>query len=227
MRGRSIIVTLLLCVACSGGDNEITPSLEILNSDIKLKSGLTDTIHIKSVGINKLTWSTDNDFSITVNENGIITAKRLGETVVTVSDEKTGLEKTCRVIVDTSYTTYTEPPFLFGSTLKDYLKADVASEYTRIPNTEVMGFLLYNHEKDCITNLKVDFVNDKLKSIVVLIAKEDDFWEYLNERYKCLNASDDILGTFEFLNKEGDVKVTYISKGIGPGNTITYTQAES
>lgn len=225
MRGIIIITTLLLLfAACSGSDNEITPTLQISNPTIELKSGTKDTIHFEAKGIDILKWSTDNDFSISIDNNGIITANRIGETEVIVMDEESGLKATCKVNVIPSFNTIIEPSLNFGLSYED-LKSDMPEVYKFISGGDALGFLFFKCDLDYIDSAKSDFIENKFASVKLLLAKTDDMLEFLNERYRFVKSSGEGNIDYEFMDKNSKIKVLFRKASGVTGSYITYTQA--
>lgn len=228
MRGLFILTIVLLFASCSGGGNDIEPSLAFEETELKLVSEDTDTLIVESSGIESLLWETDNDFSITVNENGIVKANRIGETVVSVRDSGSELQAKCNITVYPKYNLYEEPILSFG---KSQEEVKTLIDYYLAKETEVM--LTYTHPDEKIVMMKCTFDNNKLVSISLMLKltpkERIEIPKFLSERYKKI-SQEGVEGSeavsYSFINKQGDMSVTYVEESEKIGFTITYAPIE-
>lgn len=126
------------------------------------------------------TWGSDNEFVATVDNNGKITAKHVGSTVITYT--KDGASATCNVKVTPVYTDFTFPVMNWGlsktgvksevpNTLTLYVDDDSTLAYT---TNGVMPFYVYT------------FVNNALasSSLSLDIADDDNFTRYFEQYFQ-------------------------------------------
>lgn len=78
-------------------------SLQIDSTTCTLKLGgkakLTATYEPSNTSFPNLSWSSSDDNIATVNSEGVVSARKIGECTITVSDKKSGLKSQCQVIV--------------------------------------------------------------------------------------------------------------------------------
>ncbi len=91
---------LILCVACSTGIKEI----RVTNKNIVLYIGQTENVHIEIVGkydgTADLVWTSSDSNVATVDSQGVITAKNVGNTLIRV-EAHNGIFGVCYVEVKT------------------------------------------------------------------------------------------------------------------------------
>ncbi len=233
MRGIIIFTIIILFSSCSGGGDDIDPFLYLKSTELELVCEDTDTLVVETAGIEMLKWETDNDFSITVDNNGIVNAIRVGETIVTVKDIGSELQAKCNITVSPKYFTYTEPPLVFGSSQEEFKEEmEKLSDYSYRLGNDI--FLNYDTGSDSdintnITMLVSMFNENKLMSIIITLSKIDNVLKFLSERYKKISQTGDgdtepII--YSFINKEGDLSIIYKEEPSKVGSTITYSPVE-
>lgn len=113
-----VVVLFTALVGCSSNDDDFSisspKSIEILSNETSLIT-CSDT---------KAVYSSKDEYIATVSENGLISAKRIGETYIDVNGQKS-----IKVTVKPLITSFTEPQLLFGAT-KDEVYSKVGTNYS-------------------------------------------------------------------------------------------------
>lgn len=224
MRGLIIFTFYSLFVSCSGGGEETEPFLAFKDSELELVCEDTDTLIIESAGIDLLSWEVDNDFSITVDNNGIVKANRVGESIVTVKDNDSELQITCYVTVSPKYNTFIEPPLIFGSNQEGVKKEFDYADYSFVFGNDMV--LNYKASTN-VSMVLFNFNENKLVSIIVRLNDIKNIKAFLSERYKLISTIEDSAVISSYVNKDNDVSVTYKEEQAIVGSTITYTLTSS
>lgn len=229
MRGLIIFMIAILFSSCSGGGDDIEPYLRLNKSELVLTAGERDTLAVESSGIKSLQWITDNDYSIAIDEKGIVSAIRIGEAVVTVNDLANELTSECSITINPKYNIYIEPPLLFGSTIEEFKKEmEKLNVYSLKFSTD--NFLNYTIGVDNIISMMIcNFSVNGLSTIKVNLKYTEHVLDFLSERYKLENKVGAIPDpiTYSFINKDGDMSVTYVEEPAKVGSTITYAPANN
>ncbi len=229
MRGIIIFTIIILFSSCSSGGDDIDPFLYLKSTELELVCGDADTLIVETAGIEMLQWETDNDFSITVDNNGIVNAIRVGETIVTVKDIGSELQAKCNITVSPKYYTYTEPPLVFGSSQEEFKEEmeRLSEYYSLVFGNDIVQN--YNYSDDNISLAICSFKENELKSIILNIKKKSNINTFLSERYKKISQTgdgEDEPAIHSFINKAGDLSIIYKEELAEVGSTITYSPVE-
>lgn len=123
-----VAVLFTALVGCSSNDDDFSisspKSIEILSNETS-QITCSDT---------KAVYSSKDEYIATVSENGLISAKRIGETYIDVNGQKS-----IKVTVKPLITSFTEPQLLFGAT-KDEVYSKVGTNYST-SNDSGIGYI--------------------------------------------------------------------------------------
>ncbi|MCH4156345.1 MAG: hypothetical protein LKF31_08585 [Muribaculaceae bacterium] len=158
---------ILILGSCSKSDD----AAKLSENSITMKAGTTH--QLKYDGGTNGTWTSGNELIASVS-GGLVTAKRVGETLVSVADAK------CKVTVEGVYNTYREPCMTWGATM-DVVK-NFMSGYTLSKSNETS--LLYTGKDKEINQVYV-FKNSVLSTsgVIVPLAYLDELASFMAERY--------------------------------------------
>jgi len=136
------------------------------------------------------TYESENSFIASVSSDGLITAKRVGKTIIHVKNTNKNLSATCEVTVTPQYRMFREPYLEFGATpatIKAYEKRVLASETTT--------GLIYTGENSYLANLLYVFENSAYTSsgCFVPTVYSSLLGSFMGERYVYLGTSDDFM----------------------------------
>lgn len=137
------------------------------------------------------TYESENSYIASVSSDGVITAKRVGSTIVHIKNANKNFSATCEVAVTPQYNMFREPYLEFGATpttIKVYEKRVLASETTTS--------LIYTGENSYLKNLLYLFENSAYTSsgCIVPTVYSSLLGSYMAERYVYLGtSSDDIM----------------------------------
>lgn len=134
------------------------------------------------------TYESENSYIASVSSAGLITAKRVGNTIVHIKNAQKNLDATCEVTVTPQYNMFREPYLVFGAspaTIKAYEKRVLANETTTsliyTGENTYLAYLMYVFENSAYTTSGC-FVPTKYSSLL---------GSFIGERYVYLGTSDD------------------------------------
>lgn len=133
---KNLIISLLIFTILFSCKKDEDPVFTLDSATTVLTSGGTHQIVIKGSTTEKFTYKSDNDFIATVDESGLITGKRVGETVIKVSGN--GFIGECKSTINPLYNTFNEPITSFG-----IKRSEVKSKETRTIFTETETITIY------------------------------------------------------------------------------------
>lgn len=176
-------------VACNSDDDEVTTvTLDQTSSTLEYAKEMTLKASEKGVE-----WESSNEFVATVDKDGKVTAKHVGEAVISAS--KDGSRATCKVTVAPTNNDFTMPLLLWDATQSEIqtripssLNLSLVEErsdedvlaYTTIGGTEGLPWYIYYFENNALaaSNLTVD------------IEEDDNFSDFLDQYYEILEGTD-------------------------------------
>ncbi|HEY5591822.1 MAG TPA: Ig-like domain-containing protein [Paludibacter sp.] len=147
-------------------------------------------------GSGNFIYASDNPLIAEVNTEGLITAKRVGETKITVSGDFNGV---CAVAVLPLFNIFKEPITTWGLSIDD-----IKAKESRILKTEIDGALLYTGSINENYVMYMFDSNNKLSSCGVIVSPQytSALASFLIERYVIVSASPTLgyspLMTFSF-----------------------------
>ena len=203
-----IIASAFSLSSCSSDDDDSGLS----QKEIILKVGQSMTL---SYGGGECTWSSDQPLIAEVDNNGNVTANRVGITNIKANGD------ICKVTVNPNYTTYEEPYLKFGASMNEVKNA--MSGYTLSSKTDANTLVYIG--KNVIDYYDYMFKNNGLYAVILAtdIFKGAETSKFLAERYivvsidenqnKILLASIDMeIGVMVQINdKTGAILIMYAS----------------
>ena len=166
----SIAIVLFSAVmSCSKDDDEFSITS---SKSVELTSKGTSQITCSD---SKASYSSEDEYVATVSDNGLITAKRIGETFIDVNGQKA-----VKVTVKPLITSFTEPQFLFGAT-KNEVIAKVGSNYSSSTDTGIAYIPTSGKVKGYIYLME----NGKVKAVSMIVSTLylESLTDFLLERY--------------------------------------------
>lgn len=184
---------LSVCMFSSCSSNDDSP-ISLQEKEVSLK--VNGTQQLKATG-NVSKWSSENDFIVSVSENGIVTANHVGETRIMAQGSNGSAF--CNVSVKPQYTYYVEPLCKEGITIEDIKKFE-----KRKLHTESSDGLFYDGENSTVSAVAYKFdTNGKLNFVMLMLPHHysttlaSQLINFLLERY---NPVADFNGIYSFID---------------------------
>ena len=180
------INALLLIIIIAGftGCKKDLPVLTLKTTEAVLSCHSTYKIVVDGTTTEKINYLSQQPLIASIDENGLITANKVGKTTISVSFEGR-LNENFTVNVISMFNTFDEPITAFGMT-----KAQVKAQEKRTLKLETTDGLLYNPnmlEKWVLYG----FTNEKLVFSYVILSGtlSSQLGSYLDERYITMSVS--------------------------------------
>lgn len=163
--------------------------LTINASSISLVSDKTFSL-VVSPNADGCTYESENSYIATVSSDGLITAKRVGKTIIHVKNTNKNLDGACEVTVTPKYDLFREPYLGFGAT-----PATIKAYEKRVLDSETMTGLTYTGENSYLTYLIYNFENSAYtgSGCCVPTAYSSLLTGYMLERYVYIGNSGDYI----------------------------------
>ncbi|MDR2917283.1 MAG: hypothetical protein LBV74_21015 [Tannerella sp.] len=174
--------------SCSNDDKGSSDDIKIQKSKIELISGETEQIVATSDLV--LSYTSEDEYFASVDNSGVVAAKRVGETNILIKNAKT--EAKVSVIVSPKYTTYPDPNLMFGETRESVIKklgtptSETSDAIAYEDYSTKAPIIMYAFDGNT-TNSKVNGVN-----VIVRTTYSEELAAYLAERYFMVGGSGDI-----------------------------------
>lgn len=169
---------------------------DIIQMDVlEKKMYSTDTYQIQATSIADITYAVENRYHADVSEEGLVTARFVGETEITLSNGEDS--KNIKVIVEPRHTVYDEPDIEFGET-----KKSIISKFGN-PHLEGEFVMVYDEYSTNAPRLIIVFDDGKVSvySVMVKSSLISSLEDFLQERYML----------YEEEALEGDPSITFIN----------------
>ncbi|MBQ4205271.1 MAG: Ig-like domain-containing protein [Bacteroidales bacterium] len=174
----SMILTLVSCKKDTAGNKTIT----LTTTSVTLH--YEDVFQIPAQCDSPITYTSNNEYHAQVTSSGLVTAKHVGTTTITLSSEDD--TKTFTVIVNPRSNLYPEPDIEFGETKESVIlklgEPDITTN-NGLYNTEEIQ---YTYNSTTVKNLHIIFDDNNcvfLYSILVYSPASTLLFDYLLERY--------------------------------------------
>ena len=195
------IAMIISLVMTSCSKDEEKEELALSQLSVTMVHGDTVTVSANQ----KAKFSSSDPFVATVSDNGKITAKHVGQTVVTATAD--GQTKECSVTVKPISNLYKEPILDFNLT-----KNDVKAKETRPLEDESDTELIYTDKKTYLMHYTFDSQTSKLKGVTfgmpnISYAQSSVLTDFLTERYQPIDYKDK---EFYFINSDDPNKASMI-----------------
>ncbi|PXV68997.1 Ig-like protein group 2 [Dysgonomonas alginatilytica] len=183
---KSILLFLafpLFLVSCGSDDDN--NSITLKESEKSLNN--TQTYQIEATSDTKLSYLSENEYIAKVSESGLVTAGKVGEANILVSDASSS--KKVKITVTPKSTLYPEPNIEFGISKSDLIKK------LGKPDTDTSDGIAYsNYSTNAPIALYIFDTNNKLKSSAVMVKTSFgvELEKFLTERYVLANESTDM-----------------------------------
>jgi hypothetical protein len=196
-------------VSCSHDDDDsgiaVTPQSVSMHFE--------DTQQLKAEGAT--TWTSNDKFVATVNQNGLVTGGHVGSTQIIASDGKHSAK--CDITITPKYFLYDDPILDWGIT-PSKVRSSETHEFFSESSTELLMYDYTYGSNICI--LGYSFKNNKLNSVMVMLPSSQYAAAglYLLERYMPVTEVDDYFGFVDAYEKS-DVKTLVLFGTTSSGNT--------
>lgn len=191
-----LICILLMQIMTSCSNDEGAEKNKLNVNKITLTAG-QETVLVYD---GECTWSSDNSLIAEVNDNGVVTAHRVGETNINANNES------CRVTVVPRYNTYEEPTMNWGFQMSEVKK--IMKDYTLLSEDDDILFYL---GEGAVLLYGFHFTNDKLdwSSISAdFLESGEEILEFLDERYVPIDFDEENLQMI-FISLDEKVLIGY------------------
>lgn len=195
-------------VSCSTDRDEPTTvqdNFVITPSTVDMKYDKTQQFTVTNNGAAStgFTWKSSDEFRGTVDQNGLLTAKKVGEFNVTAT--KNGKTVTSKVTVSPYHTFITPPHLDWGST-----KAEIKAKETRTIYGETSSVIMYRGGTSDVQYVGYTFDSSgKLINTIVIFGFNTSItskvMEYYNERYLLISTENSQYG---YVNIEKNLAMT-------------------
>lgn len=177
-----IVIPIVIFNSCNKDDKDLI-SLNI--SEKILNFG--DEYQIEATSNSVITYTVESEYSAKVSETGLVTARFIGETNISLENAED--KKIFKIIVEPKYNLYPEPDVEFGDT-KSSIIAQFGSDYIEVESA--IGYTDYSIAAPMIM---FSFDNDNtLSGYSVLVSSVyfSTLVNFLTERYLIISADDDL-----------------------------------
>lgn len=182
----SAFACAMLFTSCENSKMKISPSHITLQFEDEV--GLTVIDNHSDVS-----WSTDNEFVASVDNNGIVTAEHVGTTTITAKDGKD--EAYCSVSVTPEYYTYNEPIMDWGCSKQTIISKKGTPDNNQ---SDVIAYI-QSESKAIVEMYKFEYGKLVMSYVVLpLNFANTDVANFLIERYLPVTMTDS--GAYGFIN---------------------------
>lgn len=205
---RILLLTLftipLLFVGCSSDDDDNSIKLE----QDKFVMNYSDTKQINATSKSEIVYSTESEYVAKVSDSGMITAGRVGETNILLTNGENS--KNVSVTVEPKYDLFPEP---IGKVKLGDLKTSIKTAFGTPDYEDATGMIYNNYYKNYAYMFLLE--NNKITSMSVVIptlSLPDNLASFLSERYLIVSLSG---YTSSFINEKKDMAV-----GLSPSDNL-------
>lgn len=172
-----LLMVIPLVFACSSDDKE---GLSLSEDSVELYSG--DTYQIDAMSGGNISYVSEDEFVGSVSATGLITANKVGETRIGVSDASSNAIFNLTTIP--KYSTYPEPILDFGMSRSDLIKK------LGQPDVSTDTGIAYTSTSNKYSAVMYGFENGKLSmvSVMVNISYHSELSSFLLERYTVVDV---------------------------------------
>jgi hypothetical protein len=173
------VIVAAITSGCSKGDDE-NPAIILKTAEKTLSFG--DTYQIEATSPSPITYTAENDYYAAVSSSGLVTARFVGETNITLTNDKDSKKVT--IIVSPKSTLYPTPNVEFGIS-RSALIAKLGK-----PAKETSSGIAYSNYSNVAELVMYVFdANDKLTNtgVAVKTAYSSELGAFLSERYLLIN----------------------------------------
>ena len=197
---KRVICFFALGVIVFSGCSKMGQKLEVNPTDITVYADGTSQI---TTNVEDATFASADDFYATVDENGLVTGKRVGETEIRVSSSSG--TATVPVIIMNKYSLYPDLDLLVGKTVADMTKLLGSNYDTSTSSTGQVSHAYTNPTSYCDAILCM-MEGSKIGSVGALISTSNTsmLTKHLLERYAVAGMQNDY---YFFLNHDKNVTI--------------------
>ncbi|WP_372643368.1 hypothetical protein [Ancylomarina sp.] len=183
-----------LCFSCGEGEQV---ELSLKTKEISLYPN--ERVQISAISGYNMVFRSANDYQATVSVNGLVSAGKVGETIIELASNDRVVE--IPVEVKGRFNLYPDPILDWGITRSDLL--EIAGESDNSPSNSVVEYLDYSDQAPRLVYL-FDANDALMCTLVDVIATySDDLFLYMNERY-VFSSEDEGLSVFTNAYKDED-----------------------
>lgn len=183
--------------SCSKDDSANT-SISLKSVEKNLFCG--ETYQIEAASTSEITYTSENEYNATVSSSGLVTARFIGETNVTLTNGNDS--KKIKIVVNPHYSLYPDPCLNFGIS-----KSEIIAKYGTKFEEKDNGICYSNYSIAAPLVMYFFDTNNKLKSTFVAVktAYSSDLGAFLAERYMLADKGNRI-----FINSTDPKKATML-----------------
>ena len=197
---------ILVCIACTKEEKE---HFTIDQDNVSLQHD--GTIQLTTTPSQTCTWTSDNETIATVSESGLVTGVFIGDTKIRAQTSTGNLIDVCNVHITPRSTLYTEPFFIYGSSISMIKSKEKRSLYN-----EDSESLIYNGENLNVRYVLYLFETTGLTSADVLLENTasvaTETVTFLEERYSLLGFTDEVI---MYQNSDGSIAAINVDDTLG------------
>lgn len=197
IRLTTIISLLFLCFACSK-DDSIKPELNQSEVSLHYDQGFVFNLQ----GASNVQWSSSDEFVGTIGENGNFSAKHIGETSITATQN--GRTFTATVTVEPYITDIIEPVLKYG-VYSETIRNEETREFIGEDASQVRFYGQGEREYRVYYNLKNEVVDNSVIVFTPKVNLRDDLSVFFGERYELLENTSERMS---YINKEKTIGVS-------------------
>lgn len=210
MKKMFLLLMALPFVFCSCSSNG-SSSFSINKSEVNLSA--TDTAILTAS--DDATWSSDNVFVASVDENGKVTANHVGEANISATAGSANAQ--CKVHVLPKYSTYEEPILNFTANM-----TTIKAKEKRTLSEESATSLTYKGENKAVYAVLYVFKDGQYTGVgvVVSLSYAEEATNFLCERYQPIGYKNDL---YFFINNVGSKASVVVTEGVSTNGYILIT----
>ncbi|WP_088656221.1 Ig-like domain-containing protein [Geofilum rhodophaeum] len=183
---KKIVLALMVVLLAACGKDESPDVISLNDSEVPLYYG--DNYQIEAESRSSVTFESENDYHASVTTDGLVTARYVGETNISISNAEDS--KLLRITVQPKYDLYPEPDVEFGT-----LKADIISHFGD-PTSDTgsaIGYDDYSYGAPILLFAFDDY--DRVTGYAVMIDpnKMERLVNFIGERYFPVGSKDGVL----------------------------------
>ena len=194
-RTLSLFLISIICFACGEADQQ---GLSVKTKEISLYP--KGRVQIDAISGYNMIFRSVNDYQATVSVNGLVTAQKVGETVIELMSD----DRVVKIPVEVKgrFNLYTDPILDWGITSSELIAKLGEPDYS--PSKTIIEYHDYSDQAPKLIYLFGS--NEKLVNVLidVLGAYSEDLYSHLEERF-VFDSKDEYLSVYCNSHKEEDV----------------------
>lgn len=201
MKNNLILFVLCLIVIACNNEEPVDNTITVKANDLFMAP--KQTYNLKATSIQKITYSSDNEFYAAVSDSGIVTAGKVGSTNIILNNGTD--KKSIKITTVSSNNLYPDPVLEFG-TSKSAIMAKLGTPSYQASNGAYAG-IRYDNATTTTLGTIYYFTDDKLDLVFTRVKSgyTSLLGSYLTDRFASVGQVD---GSFLFVNALTSSKIT-------------------